>query len=378
MKIKKITLVALSVMVCLCSCKKDNEQEQTVVEGNPKALTLKIQLPDRAPGTRASVDNPVTNVGALISTLDVYFYAVVPGLVYTKVSLTPAQMTAISGGSGLTFPNLSPSVNGVVVVANNNANKNISVDQGANISDIFPKELDAQYEQDFDEVTFYGKSETFVEVNPENPEPDIDYYTTYITIIPFVARIEVSELTVGAMDIAGDRQNLDLHSIWIENVYQRSVVDTSVPVENSLLVLADDYNTTIEATPHLSDWWIYSYNAGHPRIPRNDPSNTFSPDVTDPTQDGSGVFAFHFIPSSTKPPWIRLFTVSEASPRPWYINIRGFVKDGVPVTFQAGYIYKITVPFTESDCTEYDDELRDVTVEVTIQDWTIVNGIVPE
>lgn len=384
MERKRNLVVILLMMLCVFACSKGGDSEPQPepptpeVEENPRIITLKMLLPDRA--TRASVEEPVTSVGAIVNGIDIYFYDEEGGVITAKFSLSEADIDEISSGTGLSFPNIDPITDGVIVIANDDVNKEISADAGQDVyTELFPKLMDVEHEQAFNNVTFYGKSTTFVAYTPPNPETDVDYYATQITIKPLVARLEISGLEVTSLDAAGSIQSVSLQNIFMDNIYQyvgidhnNAAINTPDPIVSGLFI---SDTATVESNP--DEWWIYSYLTTLPLIPANNPANTFSPDVADPTVDGDGVFAFHFIPSD-ETPWVRLRIRTGANPRDLYINVKGFIQNGVPIVFKSGFIYKMTLPFAEGDMTQHIDNELDVTVQVTVQNWTIINGILPE
>lgn len=360
----------LLMVLFLSSCIRDRDCCPTEPEVYKNTITVKIQLPDNS--SRASVEPPLTGVGVIVKQLDVYFYNIASGEIFTKVSLSSSEIVDISTHPGLTFSDLDVNVNGVAVVANNSDIKGISKAQGENIYDLFSKELNIVHEQVLSSITLYGKSERFTNILPKDSKPYTNYYTTDITIKPLVARMEISETQCMKMDEDGKIQNLNLHSIFLDNTYEYITVGKEKPIVSSPF-LADE--TTVLS--HPQDWWIYSYTSVFPSIPNNDPAQHFSPDVNDPTISGDGVFAFHFIPSDLTP-WVRLRLVSTFDDKSWYFNIKGFVRNGTRVIFETGYIYKVKLVFLEENLTEFDDDLKTITVEVDIQNWTIMNGILPE
>lgn len=359
--------VILLMTLSLFSCFKPMECPEPIED--TKTITVKIQLPDYS--SRATVEAPLTGVGVVVRYVDVYFYNIESGVVHTKASLSMAEIIDISSGEGMIFSDLNDGVDGVAVIANNNANKGIDVAQGESIYDLFSKELDVKHEQMIESITLYGKRETFIEIKPQNSAPNVGYYTTDVTIKPLVARMEISNVSCTDIDVEGLIQSLSLHSIFMDNTYQHVVLDAEEPVISSLFV-AD-----VEAVEfHTLNWWIYSYTYGFPEIPSNDPANTFSPDVDDPTLSGDGVFAFHFIPSDLTP-LIRLYMIANNANHPYYLHIENYTKENTRVIFDPGYIYKITVPFVEDDVTTFDDHEQSITVEVEVQEWTIIDDILP-
>lgn len=69
--------------------------------------------------------------------------------------------------------------------------------------------------------------------------------------------------------------------------------------------------------------------------------------------------------------------IDDYANRSWYLRIDDFIDNQTKVIFDTGRIYKITIPFTEKDATEFVDESRGITVEAEVLDWTIVNAIQP-
>lgn len=370
MKPKRNICLVLLMILCLFSCTFPPFDDSPIELKESKTITVRMRLPGS--GTRASVDAPVSKIIVVITVVDIYFYNRDKGVIYNKISLDSMEINQISTGDGLIFIDLDPNIDGVAIVTNNNENKNLSVTDGQSIYDLFTLQVNIKYEQDFSDVTLYGKSETLIRLNPANTS-NIDYFSINVIVNPFVARIEINEIACVEMDVDGFNRHFRLHAVLIENICDKVVLDTRAPV-SSTLFLAD--KATVES--HPSYWWIYSYTSDYPFIPNNDPNNTFSPDVNDPTQDGDGVFAFHFIPSGEL--WMRLYMESTYAKVPSYLNIRDFekIETKVFVGFLPGYIYKMKIPFKEDDVTIFADESNKVTVNVEIQSWAIVNGIIPK
>lgn len=358
-----ITIVALSAILCLSSCSKENKNGiDPEAEENNKNIILKMELPNST-NTRASIETPITNVTALVQTLDIYFYNLASGQVFSVTNLTTAEMTQITSSNGLSFPALNALVDAVAIVANNTEAKDINVAVGGNINELFEKNLDITLEQDFANVTFYGKEETLTGYTPETPTENVDYYYAAITIKPLVSRMEVSGIAID--DIGSIFQSMQLKAVFTDYSYLNIGINTETPVN------------LFTATPALvelptSDWWITS---------GLDQPITVEPFSPETTSGEPGVFVFHFIPSSISPT-VRLHldaTLLGSIVENRYVNVRGFkLANGTALTnFEPGNIYKITLPFRELNCTIFEDLTREVTVVVTVQSWTIIDGIVP-
>lgn len=364
----------LSAIFCFTSCGLIDECYPPVERGRI-AIILKLHMPGTQ-STRASIETPVETSSAIVHKIDIYCYNKALGRVYFVESLTKDELTQATGSDGLIISPLDSNVDAIAIVANNTVVKNCSIEVNGSIYTLFDKELDINLEQDFDNITYFGKTENTIQIAPpEGERDDIDYFIASVNIEPVVARIELSD--IACANFGTIWSNLHLNSIFVDNVYATVNLnrDDLSNVNRSLFQATED-----DILSNNQTWWLEvleGLNATNSitQIPWN-------PMVNTPPE--SGVFVFNIFPTANLLPKIGLYldaTVDQSTRTTitvnQYVRFSSYANDDVNYeSFENGHIYKIEPVFTENNLTKFEDNYHDITLDITIREWTIYNNII--
>lgn len=372
-KATKLIFFALSAILCFSSCRWMDDCF-VPVDIEFKAIILKLNMPGTK-NTRASIETPVTTVSAIVHKIDIYCYNKASEIVYFVKSLTKDELTQAASSKGLIVSQLSSNIDAISIIANNTELKNLNIEVNGYIYTLFDKEVNINLEQDFNNITYLGKTSNLIQVAPPAGESDdIDYYIASVTIKPVVARIELSDIVCA--DLGTIWSNLRLNSVFVENVY------TAISL-NNLDDLSNINSTPFQATEadilaNNQTWWmevLEGVNAMNTitQIPWNPVINT-------PPE--SGVFVFNVFQAENLLPIIGLYfnaTVNQSTRTTvnQYLKFDTYIDDNTNYeSFDVGHIYKIKPKFFEHNLTIFDDDSHYMTLHITVQEWTIYNNIV--
>lgn len=353
-KIKCKTLVIAVLLLGFSSCSKDND---TIV--NTKSIFLKIS---NRPVTYAEGavqgDVPLT-----FSSGHIYFTDAASTILrYHSIGDTDADHTVAELTAGKEIADLPITVTAIYVVGNTQGLPNTT-----KISEVKAYVLNVESQVEVaagNVVNLYGETEELTQVEATN------LYTTTVSIVPTVARIELTDIKA-----TGRITSFKVAGIFVDNYYATAPVDgtiTSSLVDNGTDVLQFSDNTTSypkTLKPSIFDW----YTEGLASVEN----------VVKPTEAVWGYNLFAKTNGENDAPRIiirltDIVTSGGASyADPQFITLNGFNENGVPLTtIKPGNVYTIAAGgfnFDETNLTSAPNmETMGVAVKVTVPSWVNV------
>lgn len=355
-------LFLLCAGLSLFACSSDDDATQQLPEGSG-AITVKVSLPNT--NTRAVDESPYTgDVGNEKVTVNGDIYVVLQCSEGTKVE-------KITDGTSVTFwgitnpTKVEAYVNGGKYVIENNPaiNSSRSIDNDdANGNDNYDMQADAEDVPAYGYVTTTEGGEGKITETDENGYKDGNSYKMYkaaITMNIPVARIEF------AVDYNFNNTKfteLVFQGVYLDNIKSTPTTEQGVTPTNNW-----DYR-------HASDVNTIDYNTtatGAEAILFDNPETPISfVTTTSATLPKTGAkYAYNIYPGTT--PHIKLWFNGATSDKyvlPYqYAVVNSYKDGGNDVTFEAGYIYRVTsLTLTEDNLATREDG-SDVGVEYAIQ-----------
>lgn len=368
MKLRLIASITLAATLYY-SCKND----WSAPAQGTNVMILRIDLPGVR--SRASTEAPITSITVEgLEKVDIYLYDKASGIIYTVINLNPSQLEELTSNTGLHLGSLHPNIDAIAVICNNTEAKGLNVDINTQISTLFAKPINISLEQDFDNVTYFGKDEDIVQTStPEGGSDDIDYFNASIIVAPLVARVEVSNIT--CTDKGGLWESLYLHSVYVDNVYSSGInldyLDS--PPSNPITITA-----SAEEAQGLSHyWWLEVLEEANLNVDIG--QTPWSPGYGNLGE--IGVFAFHVFDNGSVPTLgLQVNATAIGSPNAdidKFVRFKAYANpSGNISSFESGHIYKIRPIFNEDRVLSYEYDPGEISLSITIQEWTIHDDII--
>lgn len=344
---KKLFIAAMA-LATIVSCSKD--EGASVLESSKKSVTVTIN--NYAKSTRHVTDaTPAKDAEDLVcassSTLTIVFTD--GGNLVNSFTLSEGKPDGQTGDGTYTFHALPESVDGFFVIGSKRATlKTIPTTKVAAEEAWKADQEDAEW----NDIVVYGENENWTPSN-DCTEDGYALYTADVTVKPWKARVEVTEISCADL---GDknRDTAENNPDYLTTLGYEKVTVTSFGIAGAeMQTLSEDNVMTADpAVKSLkpAEGQVWSWNI--------DPAATSNHLLTlNATVDAEP----YYVVSSAD----RTITATKYTANGSDLN-----------NFESGHIYKMTIPFTESDL---DDEssLICVTANVIIEDWVVVDGVTP-
>lgn len=383
MKLNKLFLLAMAGLG-LFACSNNEDRVDTQLEGK-KNITLKISTP-QTPGGRAitppSTGDENGKVTTVLNDLVVYLYNQASGVIYKAENFESNSDEFVAlRNTGYTFHNLDANVDAVAVVGNNlECPTDITTTK---IADIETYVVSAAQQTDMNDVILFDEDKTLTaatESDVQKAEPGhsdpTNYYTAEVTIAPLVARIEIGDIKCKEVP-AGTTPiytTLPLHAVVLDNYYASAQL-LSQTTNDAVTVLEEGAVTAYTGTA-----WNYDVLAADQNITET----AWNPETAEGV---SSRFAYNFIPTKNTDkamPWTRLLfkdvkTATNTTVGYLYVTAKNYKFSTATFNgFEAGKIYKLNFEFDQENVSVFDNTLKCVTVTVSVQDWEIVDNLLPD
>ncbi|MBQ3196942.1 MAG: hypothetical protein IJB63_02340 [Alistipes sp.] len=344
---KKLFIAAMA-LATIVSCSKD--EGASVLESSKKSVTVTIN--NYAKETRHVTDaTPAKDAEDLVcassSTLTIVFTD--GGNLVKSFTLSEGKPDGQTGDGTYTFHALPESVDGFFVIGSKRATlKTIPTTKDAAVEAWKANQEDAEW----NDIVVYGEHENWTPSN-DCTEDGYALYTADVTVKPWKARVEVTEISCADL---GDknRDTAEETPDYLTTLGYEKVTVTSFGIAGAeMQTLSEDNEMTADpAVKSLkpAEGKVWSWN--------------INPDAT----------SNHLLTLNATVDAEPYYEVSSADRT---ITATKYTSGGADLAnFASGHIYKMTIPFTESDL---DDEssLICVTANVIIEDWVVVDDVTP-
>lgn len=350
---KKLFIAAMA-LATIVSCSKD--EGASVLESSKKSVTVTIN--NYAKETRHVTDaTPAKDAEDLVcassSTLTIVFTD--GGKLVKSFTLSEGKPDGQTGDGTYTFHALPESVDGFFVIGSKRATlKTIPTTKDAAVEAWKADQEDAEW----NDIVVYGEHENWTPSN-DCTEDGYALYTADVTVKPWKARVEVTEISCTDLGVKNRDTAADTPDYLTTLGYEKVTV-TSFGIANA-------------------DMQDLSENNVMDTKQDDDTSNDVKT-IVPPTGE---VWSWNINPAATSNHLLTLNATVDA--QPYYevssedrtITATKYTANNTDLTnFESGHIYKMTIPFTESDL---DDEssLICVTANVIIEDWVVVDDVKP-
>ncbi len=351
---KKLFIAAMA-LATIVSCSKDDAGD-AVLESSKKSVTVTIN--NYAKSTRHETDaTPAKDAEDLVcassSTLTIVFTD--GGNLVNSFTLSQGAPDANQTGDGTyTFHALPESVDGFFVIGSKSATLTTIPTTQTAAEDAWKAE--DQEDDEWNNIVVYGASEGWKEDGTcSHNGNEYALYKASVTVRPYKARVEVTEISCTDLGTKNRDTDTDLTTLGYEEVTVTSFGIANAYMQN----LTDDNVMTTMKNDDTSD------------------------DVTTIVPPTGKVWSWNIDPAATSNHLLTLNATVNAEP--YYevssadrtITATKYTSGNTDLTnFESGHIYKMTIPFTESDL---DDESSLICVEatVTIEDWVVVDDVKP-
>ena len=369
MKMKSILALSMAAVLTLASCSRE-DSSNSPEKADEKTVVMTI---DRGELTRAAGANVGDGAAIAFSSGKLYFTEATG--VITKVlnvvttGATDGTQINVMISTAQTIPGVPSNSRKVYIVGNV---AGLPTSTGANISTVKDKliTMSSQYDASgaVTNVGLYGQDEAMV----TSGSP----YTAAVTIKPIAARIEIDKFTGSSLTV-GALTAYKVDGIFINNYYnkikfQGTKSGTTTPADDLILNGTEAngqspliYKEGSSAYPTASNGTYFNYNAAG--------IGTATGLVYKPTTAATWSYNLLAPTSSAVPHIIIRFSGFGASDmhagKIRYITVTGFEDvnaAGVPLTFEAGKIYRIkNFTFNETDL-DTEPEITSVVAQVTV------------
>ena len=347
---KKLFIAAMA-LATIVSCSKDDADK--VLDSSKKSVTVTIN--NYAQSTRHETNaTPAKDDADLVcassSTLTIVFTddgKLVKSFTLSQGAPTPAEgETAQTGNGTYTFHALPESVDGFFVIGSKRALLATIPTTQADAEEAWKADQEGAQ---WNDIVVYGASENWKNDGTcTNNGHEYALYTADVTVKPYKARVEVTEIS--CEDLGNKNRDTDPATLGYETVTVTSFGIAGATAQtlnsNNIMTAAPDVKKLTPPTGKVWSWNI-------------DPAATSNHLLTLNATVDAGEFYNVTSPERT-------------------ITATKYTAGGADLTqFQAGHIYKMTIPFTES---LLDDNSSLICVEatVTIENWVVVDDVKPE
>lgn len=347
---KKLFIAAMA-LATIVSCSKD--EGASVLESSKKSVTVTIN--NYAKSTRHVTDaTPAKDAEDLVcassSTLTIVFTD--GGNLVTSSTLSQGAPDANQTGDGTyTFHALPESVDGFFVIGSKSATLTTIPTTKADAEEAWKA---GQEDKEWNDIVVYGASEGWDEDGTcSHNGKEYALYKASVTVRPYKARVEVTEISCADLGNK-NRDTADDTPDYLTTLGYEKVTVTSFGIDNATAQTLNSDNIM-----------------------------TADPAVKKLTPPTGKVWSWNIDPAATSNHLLTLNATVDANPYYEVSEANRTIKatkytsgSGDLTQFESGHIYKMTIPFTESDL---DDESSLICVEatVTIEDWVVVDDVKP-
>lgn len=338
----KKLFVAVLAIAGLVAC--NNESEDRVISTSQKSVTISIEnlIADTRHVTAPSNDTDGDLVCATNQTLNVVFVDASENRVVTKSFASATAVQNEAGKFNYTFHALPESVKGFFVIGSRAA----ALD-AASVEAAEEMWMANQEAAEWDNIVVYGLCEDWT-ANGTCTFDGHEYacYKGSVKVAPYKARLEIS--AISCSDLGAKNRDTDPVSLGYETVNVTEIGFTGLTAQ------------TLNETMTAADPAVKVINS-----------------------PAGQVWSWNIDPASANDHLVYLKATVDA--KPFYevsnanrsIQANKYTKgDAVVPEFEAGNIYKMTIPFSESDL---DDNSSLICVDVTVEIATwVVHHITPE
>ena len=336
----KKLFVAVLAIAGLVAC--NNEPEDLVISTSQKSVTITIEnlIADTRHETAPSNESGDL-VCATNQTLNVVFVDASGNRVKTESFEKATAVENEAGKFNYTFHALPESVKGFFVIGSRAAALN-----AASVDDAEKMWMDDQEDAEWKDIVVYGLCEDWT-ANGTCTFDGHEYalYKGSVKVAPYKARLEIS--AISCADLGDKNRDTDPVSLGYETVNVTEIGFTGLTAQTLDETMTADPAVKVINSPQGKVW---SWNI--------DPASANN----------------HLVYLEATVDANPFYQVSNADRR---IQANKYTKEGAAVPeFEAGNIYKMTIPFSESDL---DDNSSLICVDVTVEIATwVVHHITPE
>lgn len=337
----KKLFVAVLAIAGLVAC--NNESEDRVISTSQKSVTISIEnlIADTRHVTAPSNDTDGNLVCATNQTLNVVFVDASGKRVKTESFKDATAVENVAGTFNYTFHALPESVKGFFVIGSRAAALDAASVEAA--EELWKAD---QEDAEWDNIVVYGLCENWT-ANGTCKYNNHEYalYKGSVKVAPYKARLEISAISCD--DLGAKNRDTDPVSLGYETVKVTEIGFTGLT--------AQTLNETMTADPDVK---VINSPAGQ----------VWSWNIDPATANTHRVYLEATVDANP------FYQVSNADRR---IEATKYTKgDADVLNFEAGNIYKMTIPFHESDL---DDNSSLICVDVTVEIATwVVHHITPE
>lgn len=337
----KKLFVAVLAIAGLVAC--NNEPEDLVISTSQKSVTISIEnlIADTRHETAPSNDTAGDLVCATNETLNVVFVDASGNKVTTKSFASATAVEDAAGKFNYTFHALPESVKGFFVIGSRAA----ALD-AASVDDAEEMWMDDQEDAEWKDIVVYGLCEDWT-ANGTCTFDGHEYalYKGSVKVAPYKARLEIS--AISCADLGDKNRDTDPVSLGYETVNVTEIGFTGLT--------AQTLDETMTANPAV-------------KVINSPQGKVWSWNIDPASANNHLVYLEATVDADP------FYQVSNAERR---IQANKYTKEGADVPqFEAGNIYKMTIPFSESDL---DDNSSLICVDVTVEIATwVVHHITPE
>lgn len=410
-KIVFMTLIVSTLFAC-------NKQEITDSESVNGENTISITV-NQEPISKGVSDQLANPEYAVIGSGKLYFIDASNNSIYQR-ELTATEITALQnttttpGGNTVTITGVPKAATTLFFMANIRTSAGASFPMVGGTTSADARLRIDKLQADPKHVPMSGQSSVFV------PAPGSNLFTTSVTLVPIVARLEVGQVTcqnqngAGQPPVSADITMYKLAGVFMNNIRQDVLLSgTPYLVGSPLDIKSQSGWATSWSTYFTSNVNFPYYVGGNPAAPADwvansmvtycTPANTaltFYPDETngavstDPATTPKKAWAYQVCPSTTVPagspadvPHLILkltdvdYVSDELTNPIQYVTVTKYKDNlGSPVLeFKRGNVYRITnLIFTHNEATDkpYEENIT-VTATVSVAPW-VINNINPD
>lgn len=391
MKLSKYFMMA-AASLALFACSNDEDIPGLNGEGT-KSVALKLEGIKSAPVTKGIGDGHSASTDVTLANVVVAFSDGTNFKKVQKFTTSSDDWDALTkaGGAGVIFHRLPNTVNEVYVIGNVYSSGETPKTEG-----IIPTEngivsawknivLDPKNEQNFNNVTVYGVSESFTpgtepdDAKGEHSGVNTQYYTAKVTVKPLFARFEIGNIQ--CTNLGNTYTSLDLKVIGLFDTNTKMTIGGSLPSGNEFLSMANvnepgttglKYTFGESTSDNAAVSWVWDK--------LTTASLTSNSTLYNPGESGDKKFVYQFIPNAStdgKNTQVKLYLEAKGGPA-WNNSVvtASFKKTSDNETlesFEAGNIYTVDYKFTEGDIHPWNpDQEICINLSVTVAQWGIV------
>lgn len=375
MKVKSFLLTALVASMTFVAC-DNNDNEMGQLDNTPKSVTIKLANLQKDVTSR-SLDENVTSQAAQLNNFTIFF---VDGAGkfhdgYKADDVTkqePLSRDFNADEEIPTFHYLDASVTKVIVVGNRTWEENAEPADETALKALTAVVANLQNVED---LVLVGEQNLVKNTQEnENVPGHTEAYKADVSILPLIARLEISAFEYSDTDGQRDYDEIAINQVAVNNYYG---VTTFANTNSGLVNATIDKATIWPYLENLADGW---FNDKLTDAIELNSTNQYKHDmlaevtIEDPT---ANVFAYN-VPAGTTVPQVivRLTGTKESKETPLYLATKNL--KGADNKFQAGYIYRMNAesPFSFKD-TDLGNPDKCVDVTVKVEPWTVV-PVTPE